>query len=73
MVLGTWLEKRDAAYVGLVAASLVGVAILVSYTVMAILSVSLEPIDPAVVAALTIILAVIAGEHAKSSGTDPRV
>jgi hypothetical protein len=65
----TWLNERGMTYVGLLAATLMGVAYIITNTATAIAGIPFELIDPITVAALTTILAIMAGEHLKSNGS----
>jgi hypothetical protein len=58
----TWAKTKSPVYVGLEVAAMIGVVLLISFTVMRINNPSYQPgIDPAFIAAATVILA-IAGE-----------
>lgn len=61
-----WLEENGTVYVALMAASWLGVALLISYTVLKIAGLSVEPIDPLYVVALTSIFYILATERSKS-------
>jgi hypothetical protein len=66
----TLAEAKGPAYVGLEVAATIGVVLLLSFTVMRINNPSYQPgIDPAFIAAATIILA-IAGKKFDKSAND---
>lgn len=66
----TWLNEKGMTYVGLLAASLIGVAYIIINAATAIAGTPLEPIiSPIAVAALTTILAVMVGEHSKANSS----
>lgn len=62
----TWLEENGTVYVALMAASWLGVAVLISYTALKIAGLSFEPIDPLYVVALTSTFYILATERSKS-------
>ncbi|WP_313691726.1 hypothetical protein [Halorarum halobium] len=61
-----WSDDNGTAYVALMAASWLGVALLISYTVLKIVGTPFEPIDPVYVVALTTIFYSVARGHTKS-------
>lgn len=69
MSLRTWLDKNGTTYAVLLAVSLMGIGYLLFITAMKLAGTPFEPIDPIIVAVLSIILAVLAGEHSKSNGS----
>ena len=62
-----WTKTKGPAYVGLEVAATIGVVLLLSFTVMRINNPSYQPgIDPALIAAATVILATVAKKFDKS-------
>ena len=66
-----WLHEKGMLYVGLLAASTIGIALLIAFTAMVVVDSSFEPIvDPAIVSVMVVLTAVAAHELSKSDGNE---